>query len=131
MQDAGVDPLAMTDVIDMLRDMVPLLAKENVLKFDAQRSLKNMTEAENKAVSTRSLWSPPAHQLYNLLHKLAGNSCWQIIGTQVREDGQRRNTAQALQKSNAIKDATTEIDKCISSGLEGATPEDAVVPSEL
>ena len=84
-----------------MEDILGLINPDHILKLHAQRPLKGMAEEENKAVFNLevSLRAPGAHQLYNLMLKLAGNSCWMIIGAQVRRDSLRRSGAvQALQK---------------------------------
>ena len=95
------EPLQIAEVLKILREVVPLISPDHVLKSHAQRPLKGMTEAENKAVFNLevSLRAPEAHTLYGHVLRLAGSSCWQIIGTQVRRDTQRRTGAiQALQR---------------------------------
>ena len=96
-----LEPMTIEAVLKTLRDIIPLISPDHVLKFHAQRPLKGMSEAENKAVFNLeiSLRAPAAHQLYGHVMRLAGSSCWQIIGTQVRRDTQRRSGAvQALQR---------------------------------
>ena len=98
---ATQEPIGVQVIIKDLEDILGLISPDHILKFHAQRPLKGMAEAENKAVFNLevSLRAPGAHQLYNLMLKLAGNSCWMIIGAQVRKDSLRRSGAvQALQK---------------------------------
>ena len=95
------EPLSVQVIIKEMEDILGLINPDHILKFHAQRPLRGMAEAENKAVFNLevTLRAPGAHQLYNLMLKLAGNSCWMIIGAQVRRDSQRRSGAvQALQK---------------------------------
>ena len=79
----------------MLKEMVPLLNEDTVLKFRARRPLKSAAETENKAVFYLeiSLRSSIANRLYELMRKMASSACWQIIGTQIRKDTQRRSNA--------------------------------------
>ena len=96
-----LEPMTIEAVLKTLWDIIPLISPDHVLKFHAQRPLKGMSEAENKAVFNLeiSLRAPAAHQLYGHVMRLAGSSCWQIIGTQVGRDTQRRSGAvQALQR---------------------------------
>ena len=81
------EPIGVQVIIKDLEDILGLINPDHILKFHAQRPLKGMAEAENKAVFNLevSLRAPGAHQLYNLMLKLAGNSCWMNIGAQVDE----------------------------------------------
>ena len=90
-----LEPMTIEAVLKTLRGIIPLISPDHVLKFHAQRPLKGMSEAENKAVFNLeiSLRAPAAHQLYGHVMRLAGSLCWQIIGAQVRRDAQRRSGA--------------------------------------
>ena len=93
--------LPIKDVMQILKEMEPLILEDFVLRFHAPRKIKPTPETENKAVFKLeiSLRHPEANTLYQNMAKLADNAVWQLIGCQIRKDGVRRsNPIQELMK---------------------------------
>lgn len=93
--------LPIQEVLQILKEMTPLILEDLVLRFHAPRKVKPTPEAENKAVFKLeiSLRHPEANTMYQCLAKLESNAVWQLIGCQIRKDGMRRsNPVQELMK---------------------------------
>ena len=93
--------LPIQEVLQILKELEPLIREDLVLRFHAPRKLKPTPEAENKAVFKLeiSLGHPEANEMYQCMAKLENNAVWQLIGCQIRKDGMRRaNPVQELMR---------------------------------
>ena len=74
----SMKPIPLQEVIQDIKDMLPKITPDSMLRFHAQWPLKEQQEDGNRAVFhlSVSLRGQEANSLHQTLQKLGGNACW-------------------------------------------------------